>query len=141
MEESSVQGSSFEASQGPGSSLQSQSLPPRKPTFLGNSNDVLAIVAVTLAGTTALCCLSWGYGIYCLPVVALVLGGVALLNAQSSVDPERTRRLGWISIGTGGVVLGVIIVLMLCVVLFYVGMFATMFATMPNVSTPVPRFK
>jgi len=103
------------------------------PTFLGNSNDVLAIVAATMAGVTGLCCVTGGYGIYCLPLVALVLGIVALVNAKKSVNPERTRRWGWISIGTGGVVLLLILAVIACFVIFYGAIIA---AALQSVPTP-----
>jgi hypothetical protein len=107
--------------------------PQPTPTFVGNTHDVLAIVAATMAGVTGLCCVTGGYGIYCLPLVALVLGIVALVNAKESVNPERTRRWGWISIGTGGVVLLLILAVIACFVIFYGAMIA---AALQSVPTP-----
>ena len=100
------------------------------PTFVGNSNDVLAIVAATLAGVTVFGCLTMNYGFYCLPIVTLIVGAVALVNAKSSVQPDRTRRWGWIGLGTGGVLLLMMVAVMLLCILFYVAMFAFSFSNM-----------
>ncbi len=100
--------------------LPSQALSgPPAATFVGNFNDVLAIVAATTAVTSGFCCLTFGYGIYCLPLVSLLLGVIALVNAKESIDPERTRRWGWISAGTGGAILLVMIVLAACFTILY----------------------
>ncbi len=97
------------------------------PTFVGNFNDVLAIVAATLAGVTVFGCLTMNYGFYCLPIVTVVVGAVAWVNAKSSVQPDRTKRWGLISLGTGSVFLVIMIAIMLLCILFYVVMFAFAF--------------
>ncbi len=89
------------------------------PSFIGNTNDLMAIIAGTVAIISGVCCLSGGYGIYCLPVVGVVLGGLAVANARSSVDPSRTRQWGWIGLGVSGAVLLLIAVAMVCVAVFY----------------------
>ncbi|MBI5031840.1 MAG: hypothetical protein HZB51_15025 [Chloroflexi bacterium] len=100
------------------------------PTFVGNFNDVLAIVAATLAGVTAFGCLTMFYGLYCLPGITLIIGAVALVNAKASVQPDRTKRWGWISLGTGGVFLVIMVALIFLFVLFYIAMFAIAFSNM-----------
>ncbi len=107
------------------------------PTFVGNFNDVLAIVAATLAGVTAFGCLTMFYGLYCLPAITLVVGVVALVNAKSSLQPDRTKRWGWISLGTGSVFLVIMVALVLLFVLFYVAMFAFVFS---NMDLPLRRY-
>lgn len=100
------------------------------PTFVGNFNDVLAIVAATLAGVTVFGCLTMNYGFYCIPIVTLIVGAVALVNAKSSIQPERTKRWGLIGLGTGGVFLVIMIAVMLLCILFYIAMFTFSFANM-----------
>jgi hypothetical protein len=38
---------------------------------------------------------------YCLPILSGVIGLVALMNAQSALNPQRTRTLGAIGLGVG----------------------------------------
>lgn len=105
------------------------------PTFVGNTNDLVPIVAATAAGISALCCLSWGYLVYCLPVVGIVLGAVAVLNANAAINPDRTRRWGWVSVGVSGGVLLAIVLVAVCLILLYVGAIA-LAITNPTVPTP-----
>ncbi len=102
------------------------------PTFVGNFNDVLAIVAATLAGVTVFGCLTMTYGLYCLPVITLVLGTVVLFNAKASIQPERTRLWGWISLGTGGVFVLILIAAIMLLVLFYAAMLALALNNIPK---------
>ncbi len=109
--------------------------PASRPTFVGNTNDLVPIIATTAAAISALCCFSWGYLVYCLPVVGILLGAVAVLNAKAAVNPDRTRRWGWVSVGVSGGVLLAIVLVAICFILFYVGMIA--FAvSLPAVPTP-----
>ncbi|MBI4789455.1 MAG: hypothetical protein HY782_20690 [Chloroflexi bacterium] len=122
-------------------SLTPASVPtPQPPTFVGNSNDVLAVVAATIAGTTGLCCLTWGYGIYCLPVVAVTLGAAALLNAKASVNPERTKRWAWVSVGVGGGVLLVLCLFAAAIAFFYGAIIAATLSGAFPTATPT-RFR
>ncbi len=109
---------------------------PGPPTFIGNSNDLIAVIAASTAAMSGLCCLTWGYGIYCLPLIGLILGAVAVLNAKASHNPGRTRQWGWISVGVNGGVLLVIFLLVLCFVLFYAALIAGMLAGAPLFPTP-----
>src|SRR2546429_548166 len=79
------------------------------PTFFGNNNDVLALVAVILAAMTGAICLSGGTATYCLPLVALILGIVAWINVRKSVNPGRTGTFARISVISMGVVMGLIV--------------------------------
>lgn len=124
-------GSSFPTSKQPEIPSQTPT-----PTFVGNMNDLIPIISVTAAGISALCCLSWGYLLYCLPVVGIVLGAVALLNAKAAVNPDRTRRWGWVSVGVSGGVLAAMVILALCFVLFYAALIAGSFAAIPMIPTP-----
>ncbi len=115
---------------------------PPAPTFVGNSNDVLAVIAATMAGMAGLCCLTWGYGIYCLPVIGLVVGAIAVFNASASVNPDRTRRLGWISVAISGTVLAVIFVAVVIFVVAYGALIVAVFKSTPSFPTPIPtRFR
>lgn len=94
-----------------------------KVTFMGNSYDLAAVAGVTTAGATLFACGTCGSGFYCLPLVPVILGAIGLLSLKDSVDPERTKKLSWISIGVGGVFLALVALL----VLFYVVYFAIIF--------------
>ena len=86
-------------------------------TFMGNSYDLTAVVAVVTGGVIAFSCLTCNLGYYCLPVVPVVLGLVGLLSAEDSVDPSRTRLLSWLGVGGGGIVL----LLMVLALVLYLG--------------------
>ncbi len=89
------------------------------PGFVGNSNDMMAVIAATIAAISGLCCLTLGYGFYCLPAVGVILGGLAIANARSSLNPARTRQWGWISVGVSGAILLIVIAAIACFALFY----------------------
>ena len=85
-------------------------------TFMGNSYDLTAVVAVVTGGVIAFSCLTCNLGYYCLPVVPMVLGLVGLLSAEDSVDPSRTRLLSWLGVGGGGIVM---LLMILALVLYF----------------------
>ncbi len=89
-------------------------------TFMGNSYDLTAVVAVVTGGVIAFSCLTCNMGYYCLPVIPVVLGVVGLISAEDSADPKRTRLLSWLGIGSGGVVLLLIILAIVLYVAFIV---------------------
>ncbi|MBN1978757.1 MAG: hypothetical protein JW918_15270 [Anaerolineae bacterium] len=73
--------------------------------YRGNAFDITALIALATGLLTLLTCASMGYMIYCMPVIPLALGIVGLATARKAVDPERTRLLSWIGLGSGGVFL------------------------------------
>lgn len=85
-------------------------------TFMGNSYDLTAVVAVVIGGVIAFSCVTCNMGYYCLPIVPVVLGLVGLLSAEDSVDPSRTRLLSWLGVGGGGIVL---LLMVLALVLYF----------------------
>ena len=78
-------------------------------TFQGNNYDVLSIVGVTVGGVVLLSCVTLNFGWYCLPLISILLGSIGLAMAKDSVNPERTRLLSWISLGSGAAILALII--------------------------------
>ena len=86
-------------------------------TFRGNSYDLTAVVAVTIGGVVLLTCATCNLGYYCLPFVPIILGIFGLVSAKDSVDPERTRLLSWIGLGSGAAIL-----LLICLaIVAYIG--------------------
>jgi len=73
--------------------------------YRGNAFDITALIALATGLLTLLTCASMGYMVYCMPVFPLALGIVGLATARKAVDPERTRLLSWIGLGSGGVFL------------------------------------
>ncbi len=111
---------------------------------IGNTNDVITIVTGTVAAITGLCCVTGGNGIYILPFVALILGIVTLINSRTSRNPDRSRRWGWISIVTGGLVLCIGLVAIAVFFLFYLGIFAWAFTaspSLPRLTPTLPPFR
>jgi hypothetical protein len=74
-------------------------------TYRGNSNDLSALGALASSILLLFTCLTCGSGVYCLPVVPLVLGLIGVLGAKRSVNKEQTQLFSWIGIGTGGLTL------------------------------------
>lgn len=103
--------------------LQPQSLngaPPaeNKGEYRGNSMDLSAYTAMLVGLVTLLSCIG---GSYFLPLVAGILGLIAFLNAQNSVDAGRTRTFG--ILGMAGGLLGIVpIAIFFCFFLFMMGM-------------------
>ncbi len=94
-------------------------------TFQGNSYDLASVVGVTIGGVTLLTCATCNLGYYCLPVIPIILGIIGLVSVKDSVDPERTRLLSWLSLGSGAL----IILLILLVVAAYTGLIIFAIAT------------
>ena len=94
-------------------------------TFQGNNYDLAAMVGVIIGGITLLSCATCNLGFYLLPFLPLILGLIGLITAKDSVNPERTRLLSWLSIGSGAVIL----LLILAVVILYIGFIAYAVAT------------
>ncbi len=83
-----------------------QGAPP--PSFIGNSNDLLALAAASSGAFLIINACTGGLAC-CVPPL---LGIVGLVVANDSINPSRTRTLSWIGLGTG-----------LLFVLFYVAIF------------------
>ena len=91
-------------------------------TFMGNSYDLMSVVAVTLGGMILFTCLTCNFGYYCLPFIPVILGIIALISAKDSVDPERTKLLSWIGIGSGAffIIIGLLAFIAYFAFLFFV---------------------
>lgn len=89
-------------------------------TFQGNNYDLMAVVGVTLGGAVLLSCFTLNMGYYCLPAVAVLLGAIGLATAKDSVNPDRTRLLSWLSIGSGAIILALILLFIALYVVFIV---------------------
>jgi hypothetical protein len=74
-----------------------------RPTWLGNQNDVLALIAATAGITSVLFFMGLSY---CVPFLAGGLGLIAWFSANQSVDEPRTRKLS--IVGMGGVVFAIV---------------------------------
>ncbi|MDE3088570.1 MAG: hypothetical protein KGJ80_04210 [Chloroflexota bacterium] len=92
--------------------------------YSGNDYDVYALVAGTLGGSSLLMCVSFNTALYCLPVIPLILGIIALRKASQSVDPNRTRKLAWLGIAGGGLGTLFVLVLIAIFVLYFAFIFA-----------------
>ena len=88
-------------------------------TFMGNSYDLMSVVAVTLGGMILFTCFTCNFGYYCLPFIPVILGIIALISAKDSVDPERTKLLSWIGIGSGAFFIIIGILAMIAYFLFF----------------------
>ncbi len=75
---------------------------PPEATFKGNSYDLAALGALTSGIIVLFSCVTCGMGVYCLPVLPLILGLVGLLSARQAVEEERTRLWSWLGIAAGG---------------------------------------
>ncbi len=84
------------------SAAQTRPLLVRDP-YQGNKYDVYSLIAATLGGSTLLMCLTSNAALYCLPIVPLVLGIIALRKSHTAIDPQRTRNLAWLGIAGGGI--------------------------------------
>ena len=82
-------------------------------TFQGNNYDLSAVVAVTIGALILVTCMTCNFAYYLMPCLPLILGVFGLLTAKNAVDPERTKQLSWLSVGTGAVILLLLMVLIL----------------------------
>ena len=90
----------------------------RTVTFMGNTYDLVALVALLTGALVLFILLTCGVGTYCLPLVPIVAGIIALASASQAADPERTRRYSWLGIGAGGLA----VLLIAGVIALYVGL-------------------
>jgi hypothetical protein len=82
-------------------------------TFEGNNYDLAAVVGVTIGGIVLLSCATCNLGFYVFPFLPIILGLVGLLTAKDSVNPERTKLLSWLSLGSGALILLLILLLVI----------------------------
>ncbi len=92
--------------------------------YRGNQYDLYSLLGATLGGATLLMCVSGGFAYYCLPIVPLVLGIIALRKANIAADPQRTRNLAWVGIAGGGIGTLLIICMLALFVLYFGFIFA-----------------
>ena len=93
-------------------------------TFQGNNYDLMSVVGVVIGGSVLFTCATCNFGFYCLPFIPIILGIIGLLTTKDAVDPDRTRLLSWISIGSGTAIL----ILIGLFILAYLGFFFFMIA-------------
>lgn len=84
-----------------------------KGIYKGNNYDLTALIAAIIALVTLGSCFG---GFYCLPVVGMIIGLIAFMNADQAVDRQRTRNLSLIGVA----VMGVFIFACLALVFLYV---------------------
>jgi hypothetical protein len=65
---------------------------------------------LTTGAIVLLACATCNLGYYCLPFVPIILGIIGLVAAKDSVDPDRTKLLSWLSVGSGAIILLLIFV-------------------------------
>jgi hypothetical protein len=70
-------------------------------TFMGNTYDLAALVALITGAVLLFLCLTCGQGMYCLPLAPIVAGFVGLASAARAADPKRTRLYSWLGLGSG----------------------------------------
>lgn len=92
--------------------------------YRGNQNDVGALAAAIMMLTMIASCSG---GVYCLPILGLILGILFWLNAPQALNPQRTRVFAGISLGISGLILLAIF----CFIAFYIFIFAFAFASSP----------
>ena len=98
-------GTSREVTAAPSAASELSRLAAPEATFKGNTYDLAALGALTSGVVVLFSCLTCNMGVYCLPLLPLVLGLIGLLSARQSVEEERTRLWSWLGIAAGGFIL------------------------------------
>lgn len=93
-------------------------------TFQGNNYDLMSIIGVTIGGLVLGSCVTFNLIWYCLPVFSIILGALGLAMAKDSVNPERTRLLSWISLGSGAAILALIILFVVAYIVIIIAAIA-----------------
>ena len=88
-------------------------------TFMGNTYDLTAVAGAASAAVTIFACGTCGFGFYCLPLVPVILGAIGLLSLNDAVDPDRTKKLSWVSVGVGALFLSLIALLFLFYLVYF----------------------
>lgn len=111
-------------------------LPAQNIPYKGNGTDLTALAAL-ITGVTALFACAGLY--YLIPILALGLGLVAVLQAKDALNPSRARWMGMVGLASGGLflmfVLGIIVFFSACMIL---AMLASSSGSGPVVVTPPP---
>jgi CDP-diglyceride synthetase len=92
-------------------------------TFWGNSYDLAAVVGVTAGILILINCATCNYGMFCLPLVPVILGIIGLVAAKDAVEAERTKLLSWFSFGTGALIYLLIFLAVAAYIAFFIVMF------------------
>ena len=90
-------------------------------TIKGNQTDLNGLFAAAAGVGAVLMCTGWGA--YCLPIGAVILGIFAYSRADLAQNPSRTRKLAGVGIASGAVFLffiAAIIAIYIAVILFAV---------------------
>ncbi len=107
-------------------------VPPSPPLplkeYQGNQYDLYSLLAGVLGGSTLLMCISGGMAYYCLPIVPLILGIIALRRAKTAADPQRTRTLAWVGIAGGGLGTLFLLLMLVLLVLYFAFIFSIIVA-------------
>ncbi len=98
------------------STSEAETAPKSVVTFEGNNYDLAAVVGVTIGGIVLLSCATCNLAFYVLPFLPIILGLVGLLTAKDSVNPERTKLLSWLSLGSGALILLLILFLVIAII-------------------------
>ena len=88
-------------------------------TYKGNAYDVTSLIALISGVGILLLCLTCNLGYYLIPFLAIILGIVGVVMAQKSVNPQRTRLLSWLGIGSGAIV-ALIILAGIAIYIFFI---------------------
>jgi len=104
--------------------------------YKGNGTDLTALAALMTGLGALLTCAGFAY---ILPILALGLGLVAVLQSKDALNPQRARWMGLVGLAGGGVFL---LFFLLMVVFFASCFLLTMLASSsgpgPYVVTPIP---
>ncbi len=94
--------------------------PEAEVTFQGNNYDLLSVVGVTIGGLVLLSCFTLNMVWYCFPLISIILGAIGLAMAKDSVNPQRTRLLSWISLGSGAAILALIVLAVIAYIIIVI---------------------
>ena len=75
--------------------------PDRDGVYRGNQTDMGAFMAAMLGLLTLASCFG---GMYCMPLLAVILGIIAYRNIDIAIDSQRTKVLSIIGMATGGLI-------------------------------------
>ena len=91
----------------------------KPPIYKGNAYDLTSLIALISGIGFLFLCLTCNLGYYLIPFLAIILGTVGVVMAHKSVNPERTRLLSWLGIGSG-VIVALIILAGIALYIFFI---------------------